>query len=461
MNKRIEWLNFFRNIKGRYDLLRFLFKWDRDYRKDMIVTMLAFGLLVYSLATYDSIYDAVAIIVEITILMVQLGGEMSIMPADYRPRHGGVRYTAQTSSHIAYGELSFLMSGVLAATAEENLGMATPRVPLKLSPETALTSDTINDAVMLRPSLPYAVMDGETNYIRSRHQLRYIAIRVADKKTHTTNGEKLALHGLADSLYGDGVAQVRRSWYYDALLTAEAFRSRIYRTNIKGEREVYTDLTTYFPVAEERQPWQYGLRFKPEFYKDVSGHIGITTLLVTENRRVAMLQQGSNNAIGARTVTLGGSGSLDYADMARVGNHPDLRRVIVQGMARELAEETGMKKHFDDIRGNTMVTGFFRWVDRCGKPEFTGITRAGRLAFTADIRIDGDEVTHYDEIPVTLERLEDFHKVVAWLEGQNARLSLSSLMCLYRMTVIADYNRDDATEDQKRIYRDMSAFLFG
>src|SRR5688572_25185571 len=103
----VKYLNFYRNIKGRVDLMLFLCKWDTDYRKDLLITFLAFGLFIYSALTWNGVYDFVAMLIEVVIIAVQLGGEMSILPADYRPSHGGVRYSVAPSTHIAYEELSF------------------------------------------------------------------------------------------------------------------------------------------------------------------------------------------------------------------------------------------------------------------------------------------------------------------------------------------------------------------
>lgn len=457
----VKYLNFYRNIKGRWDLMSFLCKWDPDYRKDLIITVLAFCLFGYSIATWNTIYDLIAMAVEGSIILVQLGGEMSILPADYRPSHGGVKYTVQPSTHIAYDELSFLMSAVFPPAAEEALGFGNPIAGKGLCRESPLVSDRVDDRLMLRERLAFAEDSSETNYIRSRHQLRYIAIRVANKLQHTTNGVKLAMYDTAAALIEDRPMVVRKSFYFDALLTAEAFRSRIFRNNIQGDKEVYTDLTTYFPVVEEIIDGQDSVRFTPDFYKFVSGHIGITTLLVTENRRVAMLFQGSTKAIDSHKVTLGGSGSMNYADMEQAKSSNDLRTAITYAMAREMCEETGMEKYHDEVRRNTLVTGFFRWIDRCGKPEFVGITRTEDVPFSKERAIDGDEVVKYEEIPVTINTLADFQKAMNWLRDKKINVSLSSLMALHRLTVIATYAGATATPEQKKIYQTLSEFLFG
>jgi len=461
MSPFIKALNFYRNIKGRYDLMLFFFKWDTDYRKDLTTTLLAFSLFGYSLVAWNNIYDLVAMIVEASIIMVQLGGEMSIMPADYRPSHGGVSYSVQHSTHIAYDEFSFPMSEVLPAPAEDALGFCNPVNDIKTCKESPLVSSKVDDLLMTRKIIPYREEKADINFICSRHQLRYIAIRVLNKRQHTTNGVMLAFHDMADSLTGDRPVTLRKAFYYDALLTVEAFRSRIFRGNLQNEKEVYTDLTTYFPVDKETADGQDYIRFKPDFYKQVSLHMGITSLLLTENRRVAMLLQGSTNAVGANMVCLGGSGSLNYADLKKSGYPKDFRDILIYGLAREVCEETGMDKWFDEVRKNTMVTGFFRWIDRCGLPEFIGLTRAGKVPFSKKQAIDGDEVVKFDEIPVTVNAPEDFHQVLAYIRDNNVNVALSSLMALYRMTVIAGYGTEFANDEQKKIFRQVSEFLKG
>lgn len=455
MTAFIDTLNFYRNIKGRYDLMRFLFKWDTDYRKDLTVTALTFALCAYSILTWNTALDLAAFMVECGIIFVLMGTELSILPADYRPSYNGIVYSAQISRHIAYDELSFLMSDVRPTAAEEALEFKSPPDAKDLCGESALYSGKVDDIVMLRKNMPYAETTDEISFIKSRHQIRYIAIRVANKKQHTTNGVKLALDGLADSIVGEKPLLVRKSYYFDALLTAEAFRSRIFRNNISREKELYTDLTTYFPVEMQ----DFALRLTPDFYRKVSGHIGITTLLVTENRRVAMLHQGDSKAIGSHTVTLGGSGSMNYDDMFLSKGQSDLREAVAAAMARELCEETGLQARFNEALRNTRVTGFFRWVDRCGKPEFVGITRASSIPFSGKSAIDGDEVVKFDEVPVTLHSLDDFSKVLAWLRDNHTTLSLSSLMALQRMIVIAGYKDPQSTPEQKKIHAEMSAFL--
>ncbi len=461
--------DFLRNIKGRYDLFALLFKWDKPYRKEIIITMLAFILITYSLIDMDSGYDYIALAIEVGIIMLQFGSEMSILPQSHRPTHGGSKYVPEICTYIWHNKRSVPISNILPALKEEKIGFTNPIKGRNLSIESPLVSNQVDDKVCLVNKLRYKEEYGIINYIRSNLQILYIALRVGNKATHTVNGEKLALSSLVDAIVKDKAVTVRKSYYFDALMTAEAFRSRLLRTNLRGQEEIYADLSSYFPVVQDLTSSFAGsqnkntdikVRFAQKFYEQVSGHIGITSLVMTENNRIAMMYQGEKKAIDAKKVSLGGSGSMDYDDMIDTNRPKDLREAVAYGMAREVSEETNMKRFFNVIKDNTRVIGFFRWVDRCGKPEFVGITKSGSINFFKDGNIDGDEITKFEEMPVEIKTIKSFKKALKYVEDNNIRISLSSLMALHRLTVIADYNKKDATSEQKQIYKELSDFLF-
>ncbi len=462
MTPSIKALNFYRNIKGRWALMLFFFKWDADYRKDLLTTILTFVVLIYEVVSWMTIADIIAAMVDAGIIYIQLGGDMTVIPSDYRPSHGGVPYTTALSHHIAFHELSVPMAEVLPAPVEDELGFCNPVNAIKTCKESPLVSDRVDDALMLREKMPWREDNTPINFIFSRHQLRYIAIRVLNRLQHTTNGKLLAFQDMADAIADpERTVTLRKAYYYDGLMTVEAFRSRIFRGNLQHETEVFTDLTSYFPVNREMKDDESFLRFRPDMLKRASLHIGITSLLLTENNRVALLYQGSTKAVGAHEVCLGGSGSLEYADIKRAGNPADFRELAAWAMAREVCEETGMMESIDEAYANTIVTGFFRWIDRCGLPEFVGLTRAGTVPYAQDRAIDGDEVIHFEEVPINVDGPEDFPAVMDYIRTNGICVSLSSLMALHRMTVIAGYGAKDATDEQKQIYQRVSSFIKG
>ena len=451
--------DFARNIYGRWQLFLVLFQWDAAYRREVIVSILALTLVNYSIFDLDSPYDYIALLIEFAIIWFQLGNDYSILPREYRPSQNGAKFTVKTARNITYNSRTHPFRKILPPKSEEKLDMYNPFLSRSVSQETALCSDRVNDHLMTVKHMPYQIAKASKDYISSVHQIRYLAIRVANKKQHTTNGEKLALNASASALVGRSPIAVCKTNYFQALLTAEAFRSRIYRQNLRGVDEINTDMTQYYPVENIEFEGKKRLRILDDYYECVAGHIGATSLFFTENRRILMMFQGTGKVIDANKVQLGGSGSMDFADIEGKPDE-DLRDAIRKCMARETAEETGLPQHYDHMYENTLITGFFHWVDRAYKPEFSGITKAGSLNVMQECQTDGDEITKVEEIPVTIHKIADFKKVLAYVTKHKLPISLSALMALHRMTVIAGYGDPGASRKQKSIYKRVEEFLF-
>ncbi|TNE27854.1 MAG: hypothetical protein EP349_08580, partial [Alphaproteobacteria bacterium] len=286
-------LNFMRNIKGRWDLFVVLMRWDKVYRKEITIVILTLMLITYSIIDINDMWDYAAMTLEISILLLQFGSEMSILPIKYRPMHAGIQHFSQLCTHIWNNKRSFPMADILPPKAEENAGFNNPVAGQELSAEIPFSSDKVSDKIILTDALRYQEVSKDINYIISNLQIMYLALRVATKTQHTTNGVKLALYGLTDGLLNDEPLTLRKSYYFDALLTNEAFRSRLIRRNLRGHEEIYSDLSAYYPVRQEQVNGRTMLRLRPDFYESVSGHIGITTLLLTDNNKIGMLHQGA------------------------------------------------------------------------------------------------------------------------------------------------------------------------
>lgn len=89
-----------------------------------------------------------------------------------------------------------------------------------------------------------------------------------------------------------------------------------------------------------------------------------------------MFRQAGSAGYNASRFMPTGSGSLDYADFHE---KEDLRQMIVRGAERELAEESSLRKMLGDEafakKVNTTVIGYYRDMERGGKPEFCCVSR--------------------------------------------------------------------------------------
>lgn len=107
-----------------------------------------------------------------------------------------------------------------------------------------------------------------------------------------------------------------------------------------------------------------------------SDHIGVSTLLYTSDGYIFVLRQAANAGYNANCYMPTGSGSMDYTDFKK---GEDLRQMVIRGAERELAEEASMKKTmrqeiFKDLIETTVI-GYYRDMERGGKPEFCCVSR--------------------------------------------------------------------------------------
>lgn len=109
--------------------------------------------------------------------------------------------------------------------------------------------------------------------------------------------------------------------------------------------------------------------------------IGITVFAITADGYVLFVRQGSANAVQSSGYAASGSGSLDWDDVVtasgaarRADKQVSLHELLMTGVCRELAEESQVDAN-EIVDGSEVVTGFFRWLSRGAKPEFTGLVK--------------------------------------------------------------------------------------
>ena len=156
---------------------------------------------------------------------------------------------------------------------------------------------------------------------------------------------------------------------------------------------------------------------------DFSDHIGVSTLLYTSDGYVIVFRQAANAGYNADYFMPTGSGSMDYADFKK---DEDLRQMIIRGAERELAEESSLKKMLgeEDFSQlvHTTVIGYYRDMERGGKPEFCCVSRIDKTKedLTEYIRPSKKEIANESDIPFLLKDKEKWNNVIL----PNASLSL-------------------------------------
>jgi hypothetical protein len=153
-----------------------------------------------------------------------------------------------------------------------------------------------------------------------------------------------------------------RTKYFDVLcsnyITAGVIRGRGNRLQLEGRGLLVNSRGDLRPLDES----------------DLANAVGVSTIAVTNDGALVLVRQGSQAASSPGLLAPSGSGSLDLRDV------PGLRRgdagagllpVIAGGMSRELGEEINVD--LPEL-GRTRASGYWRWWDKGGKPEYSGVT---------------------------------------------------------------------------------------
>jgi len=130
--------------------------------------------------------------------------------------------------------------------------------------------------------------------------------------------------------------------------------------------------------------------------------LGISLFAVTRDDQIILVRQSPRNSVSPGAFASSSSGSADPEDFGWHLPSPQRERRalagVMTGMLRELTEESRVRRD-EVIDATATVTGYFRWLDRAAKPEFTGLVRlrvaseelssraftGGESAFTVDL----------------------------------------------------------------------------
>lgn len=194
--------------------------------------------------------------------------------------------------------------------------------------------------------------------------------------------------------------------YYHSVLTNEA--AVRYMAPRDGESGRLFDGRHVFP-ADRNEDGSWVLHNVAE--SGMADHIGVSTLLVTRDRKLLFWNQADGVQQSRNRFVSTGSGSADWRDVSFHGGTASLTETLVRAMERELREES--LQPGQRMQCATQVVGYFRWVDRGGKPEFVGVTSAdidaARLTPNLkEVNRRGRQALRYDvpDLPALIAALE-------------------------------------------------------
>ncbi|HET8755850.1 MAG TPA: hypothetical protein VFM58_07565 [Solirubrobacteraceae bacterium] len=239
--------------------------------------------------------------------------------------------------------------------------------------------ERVQDAHLLRDPNVDAALPGLATTLRVNRPAHDVPPELADIQLavvrHFRQAGSLVFNGSAVRLETDlgypAVAQtittgapltveVRETPFFAALATNEVTDLRI--VSRRTRREIVDGLallaSRHGVIRDLSQSW-------------LANVIGISTLAVTSDDHLLVVQQTARNAASPGRAAPSGSGSVDERDLKGAG---DLAGMVIAAMERELREECNLPA---SIPIATRLTGFARWLERGGKPEFFGVSRIG------------------------------------------------------------------------------------
>lgn len=212
--------------------------------------------------------------------------------------------------------------------------------------------------------------------------------------------------------------------YYDSFVT-----NQVSGTTLLIRDRVHTTITTehIFPSKEDESGNHY---LSDIASSQMNDHLGCSTIGFTKDNYIILWVQSSTAQFSKDMLIPTGSGSANYSDLT----HHNLQRTLIKVMERELIEESLPDKSIDNSQNKTLLLGFYRWVTRGGKPEFTGITK-----------LPGNSnqygPSRSSSLKFKLESIEDLPKVIAQIR-QKSHLSTPLYMCLYQLEQMHKNHKD-------------------
>lgn len=250
------------------------------------------------------------------------------------------------------------------------------KAPENASGEYAVFSPKVNRYLISHEAIPMKIKEDDFDrekvckFIMQHRSVmfEFLNERRADSKDkhhEFFNEEKLCL--TSDLMTEENSpASCHRGTYFSAYLTNLCCKKELY-----GQDEmVVFDGYDYYPAADNV--------LQPLSFTSLCNNIGISTVGITDDRYLVLWVQNFKTQGNNGRLVPSGSGSCDWADRKHGGKKKaDFAAVIRYAMQRELWEESGKKALSDspDKIGTTRIIGFFRWLEKGGAPEFTGVTR--------------------------------------------------------------------------------------
>ncbi|MFW8592177.1 hypothetical protein ACOI22_15325 [Glaciecola sp. 2405UD65-10] len=279
------------------------------------------------------------------------------------------------------------------------------------------------------------------NWQDSKQKLSKFLVFKSQEPGYLFNEKKVAL--LSSLTHGKNAVDIGKTSYFTSLITNEAAGKSL----ISSCRDSSINFNNMLPIKNGN--------LLDLAASKLSNHIGVTLLGLTKDKHLVFWTQNANAQVSVNRLVATGSGSLDWLDVnnARSDNLLD---VVKYGMARELVEESNLNPNLisELCKQDIMVTGFFRWVERGGKPEFVGICNIP--VSTAMFHPNTTEVNNQLEGKLTehplINSMADLSEVCDSYLNNKLKIGVSLEYLLYQLKQISVDNNSEIYKKVRKFW---------
>lgn len=300
----------------------------------------------------------------------------------------------------------------------------------------AIHSDEVDDFLFHAERIPVVINNNISkrihHFIKKNKETLFLFLLCQFKRANDSekkmfyNEQKFCLSSdPAD--WGKGVV-CHKGGYYDTFLTNIVGNKSIKETD--GDGDIIAEGRRWFPYYIKEGHYY----LKPLATSEMNNEIGISTIGITRDNYLIIWRQNRRTLSSVELLAPSGSGSCAWKDYQN-GNG-DFIKTISDAMGRELWEESSGKeicKHYKNY-GQTKVLGFFRWVEKSGKPEFVGVTKLHySYAEISPNRIEVSNPDRHSQEPIRITRSTISLKLGELMEHKELSVPLyMNLRCLKR-----------------------------
>ncbi|MCH5175662.1 MAG: hypothetical protein J1F40_07235 [Prevotellaceae bacterium] len=320
---------------------------------NLIVLIINVFILGYSLSEYKKIMSEKSVFVIILLVFINIIWQIISTIQDYYLYIKQTKYYSTDKSKLAK---NFLI--------DEDINKEYKELYISETGNTIIYSERINSIlnsnISIKMKLSKKKQKNIEKYIKTYKDillpfLNYKWHEIENRKGLFYNEKKLCMASEIVQCENEYIVFVNKSSYYNSYLT-----NNIYNIRMSHQNGLYIEA----PLNSKNYP----IRALDVCY--MSNHIGVSTIAVSTDGYAIMLRHNNRTAMFTDKLLPTGSGSMDFADMH---NNSDLKKCIIKAVERELQEETGILSK-STVLINTKILGFYRDLNRGGKPEFCCIS---------------------------------------------------------------------------------------